>query len=313
MDRFLSLKVFTKVVEAGSFAQAARALDLAPASVTEHVKALEAHLNARLLHRTTRSVKLTDEGAAYHEHACQILARMEEADAMVSSQRAAPKGLLRVSLPPLLATMVVLPKVPALLARYPELRLEFVLDARTPSFAAQNLDLAIQITGDIEPGLVFRPFGLCAFWNCASPAYLQRRGTPATPDDLATHDIIGVRAVPGVVTSQLRFERDGKMLTRETRARVSADTGDAQRVLALADGGIFQGARYAVEELVAAGRLVRILQDWEWSGAPIGAVHPPNRYLLPKVGVFLDFVQQQLAPRISPYRDNWVRPATAGT
>lgn len=311
MDRFLSLKVFTKVVEAGSFAQAARAMDLSPASVTEHVKALEAHLNTRLLHRTTRSLKLTDEGAAYHEHAGQILARLEEADAMVSSQRATPKGLLRVSLPPLLATLVVLPQVPGLLAKYPELRIEFLLDARTPSFAAQNLDLALQITAGIEPGLVFRPFGLCPFWNCASPAYLKRRGTPSSPDDLAAHDVIGVRALPGVVTSQLRFERDGKLLTREPRARVVADTGDAQRVLALADGGIFQGARYAVEDLVARGELVRILQDWEWSGPPIGAVHPPNRYLLPKIGVFVDFVQQQLGARISPYRDDWVGPAAA--
>jgi DNA-binding transcriptional LysR family regulator len=154
--------------------------------------------------------------------------------------------------------------------------------------------------------------GLCPFWFCASPGYLRRRGTPKTPDDLAAHDIIGIRAVPGVVTSQLRFERDGRLLSREVHARVTADTGDAQRVLAMADGGIFQHPRYAVEDLVASGKLVRILQDWEWSGPPIGAVHPPNRYLLPKVGVFLDFLQQQLGDRITPYRADWVRPEPAG-
>jgi LysR family transcriptional regulator for bpeEF and oprC len=307
MDRFLALTVFTKVVEAGSFSAAARVMDLSPASVTEQVQALERHLKTRLLNRTTRTMSLTDEGAAYYEHACQILARMHEADAMLTAQRTAPKGMLRVAMPPVMATEIVLPAMPEFLRQFPELRVEFVLDARTPSFAVQNLDLALQITADIEPGLVFRPLGLVRICTCASPEYVERRGMPRTPDDLERHDVIGVRAVPGVVTSLLRFERDGRLVSLEPKARVIADTGDAQRVLALAHGGIFQGAHYAVANLIAQGRLVRLMPDWEWSGPPLGAVHPPNRFLLPKVGVFLDFLQRLLAPRIAPYRDDWVR------
>jgi LysR family transcriptional regulator for bpeEF and oprC len=308
MDRFLALNVFTKVVEAGSFSAAARVLDLSPASVTEQVQALEKHLKTKLLNRTTRSMSLTDEGAAYYEHACQILARMDEADGMLSAQRSSPKGLVRVAMPPVMATEIVLPAMPEFMRQYPEMRVEFILDARTPAFGAQNLDLALQITADIEPGLVFRPLGLIRICSCASPGYLERRGVPRTPEDLAHHDIIGVRAVPGVVTSLLRFERDGRMVSREPKARLIADTGDAQRVLALADGGIFQGAHYAVARLLEEGRLVRVLQDWEWSGPPLGAVHPPNRFLLPKVGVFLHFMQKLLEGRISPYREDWVKP-----
>ena len=307
MDRFFALSVFSKVVETGGFSAAARQMDLSPATVSEQVQALERHLKTRLLNRTTRSVQLTDEGSAYYEHARQILARMDEADAMLTAQRTSPKGMLRVSMPPVMATEIVLPAMPEFLRQYPEMRVEFMLDARTPSFSAQNLDLAMQITADIEPDLVFRPLGLIRICSCASPQYIERRGMPRTPDDLDQHDIIGVRAVPGVVTSMLRFERDGRVVTREPKARVIADTGDAQRVLALAHGGIFQGAHYAVARLVDEGRLVRVLQDWEWSGPPLGAVHPPNRYLLPKVGVFLEFLQKLLAPRISPYRDDWVR------
>lgn len=108
MDRFLALKVFTTVVDKGGFA-AAPALDVWPATVTEHVQALEAHLKTRLLNRTTRRMSLTEEGAACHEHATQVLARMEEADAMLTATRISPKGLLRVMLPPLLGTHVLLP------------------------------------------------------------------------------------------------------------------------------------------------------------------------------------------------------------
>lgn len=308
MDRFFALTVFTKVVETKGFSNAARALGLSPASVSEQVQSLEKHLKTRLLHRTTRSMALTDEGAAYYEHACQILARMEEADAMLSAQRASPKGMLRVSMPQLLGTVVVLPAMPEFLARYPELRVEITLSPQSPSFSSQNLDLALQVTAVMEPGLVFRTLGLARFCTLATPQYLQRRGVPRTPDDLDQHDMIGVRAVPGIPTSVLRFERDGKMVSRPYNARISADAGDAQRVLGLAHGGIFQAAHYSVGDLIDSGRLVRILQDWEWSGPPLGAVHPPNRYLLPKVGVFLEFLQQQLQGKVEPYREDWVKP-----
>jgi LysR family transcriptional regulator for bpeEF and oprC len=308
MDRFLALSVFTKVVEAGSFAAAARALDLAPATVTEQVQALEKHLKTRLLNRTTRSMTLTDEGAAYFQHASDILARVEEADAMLASLRTSPKGMLRVAMPPLLATLIVLPAMPAFLQRYPDLRVEVTLNAQAPSFATQNLDLCLQVSAEIEPGLVFRPLGLCQICTCASPGYLERRGVPQTPDDLDSHDVIGVRAVPGVPLATMRFEKDGRLISREPRSRLIADSGDGLRVAALADGGIFQGAHYTVADLLDSGQLVRILRDWEWSGPPLGAVHPPNRFLQPKVGVFLEYVQQLLVGRISPYRPDWLAP-----
>ena len=308
MDRFLALKVFTTVVDQGGFAAAARALNLSPATVTEQVQALEAHLKTRLLHRTTRRMSLTEEGAAYHEHASQILARMEEADSMLTATRISPKGLLRVMMPPLLATRVVLPALPAFIAQYPDLRIEIALGSQTPELLSQKLDLGLQVAAELEPGMVFRPFGLVRILTLATPEYLARRGVPRTPDDLKDHDVIGVRAAPGVATSLMRFERDGKMITRDPNARLIADFGEGQVALALAHGGIVQLTQYGAEDLVASGRLVRVLQDWEWSGPPLGAVHLPNRFLLPRVGVFVEFAQKLIAPHISPYRDDWVRP-----
>lgn len=305
MDRFLTLTIFTKVVETGSFTAAARALELSPASVTEHVQALEKRLDTRLLNRTTRRIALTDEGAAYHEHCRQILDRLHEADTMLAAQRSSPRGSLRVSVPPLLGTRILIPAMPRFLARHPDLRVEMALSAQVPDFLASNLDLALVIMTEPAPGLVFRPLGLCLVRTLASPAYLARRGTPRTPEDLDRHDTIGVRDSPGVMLSTMRFQRNGRMFSRDVRSRFIADSGEAQRAAALADGGICQSYHYAAADLIEAGRLVPVLEDWEWSGPPLGAMHLPNRFLPPKVGAFLELAQEQLAGKVSPYRVDW--------
>jgi len=305
MDRFLTLTIFTNVVEKGSFARAAAALDLSPATVTEHVQALEARLNTKLLHRTTRRLSLTPEGATYVEHCRHILARLEEADETLAAHRTSPRGTLRVMTPPMLATLVLIPRMPKFLERYPDLRVEFTLSGQAPDFVAQNLDLSLQVTMQPDPGVVFRPLGLCAVRTVATPTYLKRRGVPRTPDDLAKHDIIGVRAAPGVLLSSLRFQHNGRMFTREANSRLVADSGEAQRAAALAHGGIMQGVQYAVADLLESGKLVRVLPEWDWSGPPLGAVHLPNRFLGRKVEVFLDFAREQLAGKISPYRTDW--------
>ena len=303
MDRFLALQVFTTVVDKGSFVNAAKALDLSPASVTEHVQALERHLNTRLLNRTTRRIALTDEGAAYYEHARQILSRMDEADSMLAAQRLNPRGQLRVRMPHMLATQIVLPRIPMLLARYTELRVEISLSAEVPDLVHENLDLAIVVSMEPDPSVVFRPLGLVRIRTCASPEYLARRGTPRHPDDLRSHDTIGVRT--GAVLSQYRFEENGRLVSRDYQSRVVADSGDGQLVLGLAHAGIFQAAHYAVAPLLESGRLVSVLDDWSWRGPPLGAMHLPNRFLSPKVQVFLDFVRESVGDKVSPYRSDW--------
>jgi DNA-binding transcriptional LysR family regulator len=305
MARFTQLSVFTKVVESGSFVGAARALDIAPATVTAHVQALERRLKTKLLQRTTRRVSLTEEGAAYYAHCGEILGRMEEADAMLAARRTSPHGTLRVAMPPLLGTLIVVPGLPAFLRRHPQLRVELTLDARAPDLVAQNLDLSLQVDVDHDPGLVFRPLGLCRVRTLASPAYLRRRGVPRTPDDLERHEIIGVRPMPGVMLSTLHFQKDGRVFTRDIQGRLVVEPGDAQRAAALAGSGIMQGFHYAVADLIESGRLVPVLRDWEWSGPPLGALHLPNRFLLPKAGVFLDFLGKQLAGKVEPYRPDW--------
>jgi DNA-binding transcriptional LysR family regulator len=305
MDRLLTLEVFAKVVERGSFVGAADALDLSPASVTEHVKSLEKRLKTQLLNRTTRRIALTDEGAAYFEHCKQILAQVEEADGMLAAQRVSPKGVVRVQAPAVLANAILIPRMRDFLDRYPEISVVLNIGASNPDLMAQNLDLALVIDPDPDPGVIFRPIGLCRVRTFASPAYLKKHGTPRHPDDLAGHHLIGVRPGPGIVLSTFRFERDGRMVSREFAARFIADSGAGQGTAAAAGVGIAQAFHYAVAAEFEAGTLVPVLDDWSWSGPPLGAVHLPNRFVSPKVQVFVDLVKQALEGKIAPYRADW--------
>lgn len=305
MDRLLTLEVFTAVVDKGSFVAAARALELSPASVTEHIQELEKRLKTKLLNRTTRRIALTEEGAAYFEHCKQVLARMEEADAMLAAQRSSPKGTLRVQGPQVLVNGILLPRLSKFLERYAELSVEFSISPAMPDLVQQNLDLAILINPDPSPGVIFRPIGLCAVRTFASPAYLRKHGRPKHPDDLAKHSVIGVRTSPGVYLSTLRFQQDGKMISRTFPSRVTVDLGDGPALAALAGVGIGQSYNYAVAHHFEEGKLVPVLDDWSWSGPPLGAVHLPNRFLSPKVQVFLDFVKESLGAKVSPYRADW--------
>ena len=305
MDRLLTLEVFAKVVERGSFVGAAEALDLSPASVTEHVKSLEKRLKTQLLHRTTRRIALTDEGAAYFEHCKQILAQVEEADGMLAAQRVSPKGVVRVQAPAVLANAILVPRMREFLDRYPEISVVLNIGASNPDLMAQNLDLALVIDPDPDPGVIFRPIGLCRVRTFASPAYLKKHGTPRHPDDLAHHHLIGVRPGPGIVLSTFRFEKDGRMVSRELAARFITDSGAGQGMAAAAGVGIAQAFHYAVAAEFEAGTLVPVLDDWSWSGPPLGAVHLPNRFVSPKVQVFVDLVKQALEGKIAPYRADW--------
>jgi DNA-binding transcriptional LysR family regulator len=139
----------------------------------------------------------------------------------------------------------------------------------------------------------------------ASRAYLRKPGTPKTPDDLEHHAIIGVRTSPGVYLSRFRFQQEGRMVSRDFATRIVVDLGDGPAVAAMAGVGIGQSYNYAVAHHVEEGKLVPILHEWAWTGPPIGAVHLPNRFLSPKVQVFLDFVKESLGGKVSPYRADW--------
>src|ERR687891_1986705 len=189
-DTLQEITVFSRIVGAGSLSAAARDLGMSPALVSRRLASLEGRLGVRLVNRTTRSLHLTDEGAAYYETCTRILAEIEEADAAASAGRAEPRGVLRVALPASFGNQHVAPLVPRFVERYPDVQIALSLSDRTVNVVEEGFDLAIRIADLADSSLAARKLAPNRRVVCASPAYLARHGTPRTPEDLAKHNCL---------------------------------------------------------------------------------------------------------------------------
>src|SRR5918993_2996321 len=189
-DALQEITIFARVVNTGSLSAAARDLGLSPALVSRRLSGLEARLGVRLINRTTRSLHMTDEGAAYYETCTRVLAEIEEADAAVSAGRADPRGILRVALPASFGNQHVAPLVPRFAARYPDVQIALSLSDRNVNVVEEGFDLAVRIADLADSSLAARKLAPNRRVVCASPAYLARHGTPRTPADLTRHHCI---------------------------------------------------------------------------------------------------------------------------
>ncbi|MEH0197326.1 LysR family transcriptional regulator [Caulobacter sp. CCNWLY153] len=278
LDGYSGVRAFVAVAEHGGFAAAAPALGLSPSAVGKAVQRLEARLGVRLLARTTRSVALTQDGRLYHARCVAALAGLAQAEAELRQGRGEPSGLLRVALPPLLGRAFVMPVLLELLARWPALRLEASFEARPVDLTGEGVDLAVRIGAlDDRAGLVARPLGGQRRVVCATPAYLDARGRPATIEDLAAHDCL-VEARDGRPTPWPYFDADGAARTLAVDGRVRL--GDAQMLAqaALVGAGIAMVPRWLVAEDLAAGRLETVLDGVFDSPLPVNLVWPRTPY-----------------------------------
>lgn len=291
MGWFDDLEFFTATVDAGSFAEAARRLRVTPSAVSRRVAQLERTLGAELLARTTRSLRLTDDGRAFHERCGRALGELREArDALARASRA-PAGVLRVDAGVALGRELLVPRMPELLARYPAIGLELTLRDQLVDPLAEGLDVLVRIGRLRDSSLVARRLGESRLALCASPAYLRRRGTPKRPTDLARHDCIGYlrdgRPQP------FRFVGDdGVLQAIEVAGRCHGNDADTIRQLAIAGHGIAAVFDFYVAAALASGELVPVLGDFPQESWPIHALYPRNRHLVPRVAVFLDFVAE---------------------
>ena len=278
----------TTAIETGSFAAAARRLGVTPSAVSRRVSALEEDLGARLLARTTRTLRLTDDGRAFHARCARILEELAEARGALARARERPSGVLRVESATAISRVLLAPRLPAFLAKYPELRLELTARDAFVDLVAEGADVALRI-GSLRPAnLIAKKLGEAELWYVASPAYLRRRGRPRRVEHLHEHDLLG-------------FLRDGRpdpwrFPGAEGSVEIPAEgcfhsnDFDAMLALVAAGRGIAAGFDFLVADDVRAGRLVRVLDDAVVVRWPLHALYTPNRHLLPKVRVFLDFV-----------------------
>lgn len=286
MDRFAALSAFVKVAELKGFAPAARRIGVSPSALTRLVAALEDHLGARLLRRTTRSVTLTDEGERYLLQARRILADLAEADASLQAVRAVPAGRLVVAAPLAFGRFHVGPLLSAYLSRYPAVQGELRLGDRNVSLIEDGIDVAVRIGELGDSTLRARRVGETRRVLVAAPSYLERQGTPSSPADIAAHRCIhfsGFNAAHEWV-----FENEGRRLRVGFTPSFVTNGAESAVQHAVAGGGLTLVFAYQAASALAEGRLRILLPDYERPPSPIQLVYPTARLLSAKVRSFID-------------------------
>lgn len=294
MDRLTSLRVFREVVDAGSFSTAADRLSISAPMVSKHVAQLEKSLGARLLHRSSRHLSLTEAGTTWHAHSAQALDMLDAAEAAIGQRHAAPRGQLRVSAPVWCAT----PRFAAVLAAYrercPEVLVDMRLENRRVDLVADGFDLALRATQAPSPALIARPLCRVPFHLVAAPAALARDGTPAVPADLARQGAI----VPSYVDLDghaLQGPGDRTAPLHLSPVLRSDDTTLSLHAVRAGMGLAFLPA-WLVDDDLADGALVRVLPGWSAPPVTLFAVYASRQYMAPKLRSFIDFLGERLAP-----------------
>ncbi|BEP59368.1 LysR family transcriptional regulator [Variovorax sp. V118] len=295
MDHLTALKVFRTTAAAGSFAGAARQLGLSAAAVSKNIAELEAHLKVRLINRTTRSMSLTEAGAAYVERLARILDDLDEADAALAPVGASPGGVLRVSAPLTFALTCISPHIPAFMDRHPNLRLELNLQDTRIDLIGEGYDLAIRGSDRLEDSsLVARELMTMTHVLCGAPGYFAAHGRPAAPEDLKAHEC--VQFTLSGHANKWTFRRAGRSVAVPIDGRYKVSSSIAVRDAMLAGFGLSLVPRIYVEPELAAGRLEAVLADWEADRTPVYAVYP-SRHLAAKTRAFVDFLLERFAAR----------------
>jgi DNA-binding transcriptional LysR family regulator len=285
MDRLDAMHVFVTVAELRGFAPAARKLRVSPSAVTRTIAALEEHLGARLLQRTTRQVTLTDVGRRYLERARRILADVEEADGSAREERTRPSGRLVVSAPVGFGRLHVGAVMSAYLKRYPEVSAELRLSDHLVNLVEDAADAAVRIGHLADSSLVARQVGEMRRIVVASPDYLKRQGEPRTPEALLQHQAIQFGAV-----ANWRFLRDGRDVEVSPAPRFISNSADAVLQYAEQGGGLTRVLAYQAADGLKRGRLKIVLAKFEQPALPIHIVYPTSRLLSAKVRAFIDLV-----------------------
>jgi DNA-binding transcriptional LysR family regulator len=292
MDRLHTMSVFAAVAEAGGFAPAARRLKMSPPSVTRAVAELEARLGCRLLHRTTRSLRLTEAGQRYLADCRRILTEIEEADRHAAGIHAAPGGTVSITASAMFGRVVLAPILLDLLDRYPDLSVSSLFVDRVVHLIDEGIDVAIRIAELPDSSLTAVRVGAVRRVLCASPDYLAVRGRPRAPADLAGHEIVNfVTMTPG---GEWTFEKGGKSHSFRPPSRLRLNTADAAIAAALAGRGITRVLSYMIAPQVKQGSLEILLEDYAPPAVPVHVVHKEPGQTSARVRAVVDHLVQHL-------------------
>ena len=288
MDRFQEMRVFAAVVDAGSFVGASDALAMSKPAVSRYVQDLEARLGVRLLQRTTRRLSLTDEGAAFYARCKDVLANVEEAEAEISLRSGEASGLLKVNVPVSFGILHLAPLWTGFMARHPKVTLEITLSDRVVDLVEEGVDVAVRIARLANSSLVSRKIASTRMVVCASPAYLEKHGTPALPADLADHAVLAYSLFSA--GDQWEFDGPRGKVTVKVTPRMHSNSGDTCRAAALGHQGIILQPSFLVGDDLKSGALVQLLPEYLSIALGVYAVYPTRKHLPPKVRLLIDYL-----------------------
>ncbi|MCA3071128.1 MAG: LysR family transcriptional regulator [Rhodocyclaceae bacterium] len=295
MDRLRKLEILTRVADAGSFARAARLLLITPSAVSHAITTLERELGVVLFYRTTRQLQVSTEGAEVLRHAREALATLSRIESVSTSQRDRAAGTLKLGAPPGFARHVLMPMLPEFNRRYPDIRIEMRNSGSVVDMHLSGADLHFRIGPVADSSLVVRPLARLRFGVYASPGYLARHGIPASPEQLRAHRTL-VHKSPRSSTiapwDQWTYERDGVEGAVQVGHHLVTDDREALLEAAIAGAGLFRMGMFS-PALLSSGRLVRVLEQWQWPGAPALSMLYRRMPRVPRrIAVFMAFAEE---------------------
>lgn len=312
MDHLGAIRSFIEIADRGSLTSAAESLELSRAMISRHLEGLERWLGARLLHRTTRRVSLSEAGQEALPRLRQMLELAADVQALAGARRAEPRGKLRISTSLSFAVSCVAQAVVDFQRRHPRIEIELLTVDRAVDLVIERIDLAIRITNRLDDGVVARPIASCRSVLCASGAYLKRRGRPTHPEDLKAHDCIthafGTRA-------EYRLRRAGQVTKVAVTGALSGNDTAVLRQAALAGAGIAMLPTYYVGDDLRRGALVRLLPDHEPEPLGIYAVYLSRQHQPQPLRLLIDFLAERFGGDVAPWDREpaaSARPRSAG-
>jgi DNA-binding transcriptional LysR family regulator len=302
MDRLTSLTAFARVVDSGGFSAAGRRLNMSTTMVSNHIQALEDRLGARLLHRTTRKVSLTEVGKVYYDRCTQILADLEQADDIAGALQSTPRGTLRIYT----ATHIVpflSPVVAGFLSSYPDVKVDLTMGERAIDLIDEGFDIAVRLTPPPDSSLIVRSLATWRHVLCCSHDYLEKHGRPQQLAELSGHNC--VRHVLYPYEDEWHFtDRKGAPASVRIAGNLITNSGETLRTAAVQGIGICLAAGFLVHDDLESGRLVRLLSEYRPVEFSMNAVYPHRHHLSVKVRTFIDRLAQHSAEQqklINPY------------
>ncbi len=290
MDHLESMRLFVRVVDRRSFTSASSDLGIPRSTATVVIRELERRLNCRLLDRTTRVVSPTVDGQMYYGHCLAILSSIDETEA--SFRNTQPSGLLRIDAHGMLSRTFILPHLPQFLARYPQIDLQIGQGDRLVDLIREGIDCAIRVGELADSTLVRRTLASIPEITCASPAYLARHGIPASPDDLASHQMIGFISSRTGQVMPMEFLVGDTTFKTTLASRVTVNDSDSSADLARLGFGLVQAPLYRFADDIASGTLVEVLRPYRPTATTVSAIYPQARQTSPRLRVFLDWISK---------------------